>query len=72
MLTFVPDSLSREWYAAPIMGALIVVIDGLLWGKKNWDVHPVIPACALGIVSAITKVAFAFGVIRQSKDKHFR
>jgi len=54
------------------MGALIVVIDGLLWGKKNWDVHPVIPACALGIVSAITKVAFAFGVIRQSKDKHFR
>jgi len=53
MLTFMPDTLSREWYAGPIMGALVVLIDGLVWDKKNWDVHPVIPACAIGVLACI-------------------
>jgi hypothetical protein len=51
ILTLVPDSFSSEWYAGPIMGALVVILDGVLWGQKSWDIHPVIPMCAISLLA---------------------
>lgn len=56
ILAFVPDSLSSEWYAGPILGALVVILDGILWGRKCWDVYPVVPICAISVLALIYHV----------------